>query len=86
VIHERLDAARRELRAKSHEEIELKTAVTWGARAVAAYEMYCTTGKLRWLVLASGYAHEALEHGADGPAKALGRIRAELKSLTQGVL
>ena len=32
---ERLDVARREIRAQSNEDIELKTAINWACRAVA---------------------------------------------------
>jgi hypothetical protein len=86
VIQTHLEAARSELRSKSQEAIELQAAITWGARAVAAYERYCGTGKTSWLVRAAGYANEAQEHGAAGPPKALGRIQTELHHLTQGVL
>jgi hypothetical protein len=81
VIAEQLDVARAALRSKSKEAIEAETAATWGARAVAAYELYRQTGDVRWMLEAEDYRHESLEHGAFGPSGTLETIRAELRNL-----
>jgi len=56
--------AMEELSVKSIYVVQCETAVTWTGRALAAYVMYEKTGKPQWLLDATEYAHEALEHGA----------------------
>jgi enoyl-CoA hydratase/carnithine racemase len=86
MIAEHLDAARAELRITTKAQINAATAAAWGARAVAAYEFYAQTGDLGWRDHAIEYAHEAIEHSADGPPGTLEAIRAELKTLTKGLV
>jgi hypothetical protein len=85
MIQEVLVAARIELSKKTHEQLDLETAIKWGARAVAALENYQKNGDLKWLAAAIGYRHEALEHAAGGPPGAVEQIRAELGELTGGI-
>lgn len=56
--------AMEELSVKSLYVIQCETSVTWAARALAAYTMYASTGRPQWLLDATEYAHEALEHAA----------------------
>lgn len=86
MIAEHLEAARDELRVTTKEQIDTATAATWGARAIAAYEFYRSTNDLGWRDLAVEYAHEAIEHAASGTPGTLERIRAELKSMSDGRL
>lgn len=44
--------------------IQCETAITWGGRALAAYERYRNTGQLQALLDAEEFAHESLEHAA----------------------
>lgn len=60
-----LDAARAELRSKSKRDIERETAEKWGARAVAAYELFAATQNLAWYKQGVEYEHEAVEHAAE---------------------
>ena len=78
---ERLDAARREIRSQSNEDIELKTAINWACRAVAAAEQHALTGDTSWLVRSVGYANEAVEHAASAGVGMADRIRAELATV-----
>ena len=76
--------ARAELRNKSCAQIEWETAAKWAARAVAAMELYSTTGELRWALLSGEFRAEAIEHAAaagDGYADA---VRAELDAAGVG--
>ncbi len=82
MIGNALAEARVELSKKSREQIDLETAVKWGARAVAAFEVYRRSGDVRWFGVAVEYAHEAREHAANGPPGTLERIRQEMKVLT----
>lgn len=75
---ERVDAARREIRSQSNEDIELKTAINWACRAIAAAEQHSLTGDMSWLVRAVGYANEAVEHAASAGVGMADQIRAEL--------
>jgi DhnA family fructose-bisphosphate aldolase class Ia len=59
-----IQQAQREIGLKSKVDIEMETAIRWGARAVAAYYQYASTGDTRWLVEATEYASEATEHAA----------------------
>jgi hypothetical protein len=86
MISDRLEAARAELRATSKAQIDTTTAETWGARAVAAHELFTETKSLGWLQCAIEYAHEAIEHAASGLPGTLDRIRSELKEHTGGAL
>lgn len=53
-----------ELAQKSIYVIQCETALTWGGRALSAYETYRSTGQLQALLDAEEYAHESLEHAA----------------------
>jgi hypothetical protein len=79
MIADRLVAARAELTRKTKSQIDAETAEVWGARAVAAYEMYKKTTSIHWLVWAIEFRHEALEHAGGGPPGTLERVQAELK-------
>ena len=81
MIAERVADAFAELRGKTKETIDLETAVTWGARAVAAWRMYQTTGDLGWRDQSREYAHEAIEHAAGGPRGTLEQVQNELQAL-----
>ncbi len=62
-----VDAATKELSKKSLNQIERETALTWGARAAAAYtNAGRTQGTTRehWLRDAENYRQESLEHAA----------------------
>ena len=61
---EKLEDARRELRAKTIKQIEEETAYKWAARAIAAYESYEDTGDPSWLKDSEDYYHESIEHAA----------------------
>lgn len=80
MIADHLDAARGELRIKSKAQIDTETADTWGARAVAAWEVYVASGNLLWRDLAVEYSHECLEHAATGVNGTLERVCAELNA------
>lgn len=67
--------ARRELRAKTREEIDLDTAEKWAARAVAADERFRETGAEKWHEMAIEFAHEAIEHAASGPAGSIAHVK-----------
>lgn len=86
MIAERLAAARQELAAKSPEQIDADTAAVWGARAVAAFELYRTTGNAGWYAEARVFRHEAIEHASGGPAGLVEQIKAELTQLSNGAL
>jgi hypothetical protein len=62
-----------ELQAKSEQDIELETAIRWGARAIAAYEM----GNF---LSGEDYFHEALEHAAlvGDLGESVGRIQQQV--------
>jgi uncharacterized protein YyaL (SSP411 family) len=78
MIAAHLDDARRELRIKTKEMIDAETADVWGARAVAAFELFRATGDIGWLQCAAEYKHEAIEHAAGGPQGTFDRVRSEL--------
>jgi hypothetical protein len=83
---ERLDAARREIRAQSNEDIELKTAINWACRAVACFEVWVETGDLQWRdrgVIANG---EAVEHAASAGPGVADQVIAELTAYAARVL
>lgn len=81
-----LDAARAELVAKPSEIIEGETAVKWGARALAAWEL---AGKSRanaeryvfWFKEAVVYKHEALEHASCAQVGLLDTLRYQLRDV-----
>jgi hypothetical protein len=75
-----------ELRSKSFSQIASETAETWGARALAAYDMYRSTGNRKWLVEAVSYHHEAVEHAADAGPAMLTAISAELDQMQRTIL
>ncbi len=62
-----VDGASKELAKKSLLQIERETALTWGARAAAAYGNASRATGLRreqWLQDAENYRQESLEHAA----------------------
>ena len=63
-IHIATVKAMEELKNVSMHEIEKQTAITWLGRAIASYSYYATTGSLKYLLEAEGYAQEAIEHAA----------------------
>jgi hypothetical protein len=85
-VREMVPAARAELAKKTCAEIESDTAVTWAARAVAAFELYRQSGKLETFSVAIIFENEALEHAANGPEGTLPRIKDELRALKKEVL
>lgn len=86
LVAQGLAAARQTLATKLVTQIELETAATWGARAVAAFELFTMTGDLRWRDQAVDYRHEAVEHAASAPPGAVEAISAEITQLTGGAL
>lgn len=84
--------ARSELEQKSILEIEKETALTWGARAAAAYELARQSSdqqRMRWVMDGENYRQESLEHGAmTGDLEFLQRLMDDLeaaRSLLEGV-
>ena len=79
-----------ELAKKSKQRIEAETADRWCARAIVAYENYAKArGSGReaeaqsWLVQASDYEHEAVEHA--GEAGTADVVRAAIKAARRRV-
>jgi hypothetical protein len=60
----RLPDQSREVATKSDATIDRETALKWAGRAVACYQRYAATGKIRWLLRAENHEHEAMEHAA----------------------
>lgn len=60
------DRAHEELAGKSMAQIEHATALTWGGRALASYELSLASEgeKLRWYCDGEAFRQEALEHAA----------------------
>jgi len=56
--------ALKEVQTKSDAQIELETALKWGSRSIACYQLYKQTQMPSWFVRAEDYRHEALEHAA----------------------
>ncbi|HEX2065560.1 MAG TPA: hypothetical protein VHI93_01990 [Candidatus Thermoplasmatota archaeon] len=67
-----IEKARTELRTSSMAKIERATALTWGARAVASFQMCAEAtdweARLRHFCEGEAYRQEALEHAATGEA------------------
>jgi hypothetical protein len=84
MIANHLPAARQEIHAKTQAEIDAEAADVWGARALAAYELWRATQNLEWYSACVEWRHEALEHAAGGPPGTLERIVAELEALARG--
>jgi hypothetical protein len=81
-----LDAARAELLAKSSETIEGETAVKWGARALAAWELAAKSRAdaatyVHWFKEAVVYKHEALEHASCAQVGLLDTLRYQLRDV-----
>ena len=53
-----------EISSKSLHDIQKETAITWSGRAIAAYHLYSSSGRIRNLMDSQEYAHEALEHAS----------------------
>lgn len=81
MIAERVGDAVAELRGKSKGTIDKETAAVWGARAVAAWRYYQSTGSQQMLQDAIEYRHEALEHASGGPRGTLEQVQDELRAL-----
>ena len=81
MIREELESARKELPTKTKSMIEYETAAKWGARAVAAWELYKSTGLMSWFMYFVEFRHEATEHAAEAFPGTLERVRAELDEL-----
>jgi hypothetical protein len=62
-----IQAAYAELQGKTRTQIQIDTAKTWAARAIASYMLYMKYGHLGRLLDAEEYRHEALEHAAEAP-------------------
>jgi hypothetical protein len=71
-------AARAELLASSDEALELQTARTWAARAMAAYGLAAERCCPRWLLRAGQYHHEAGEHASGVSAACVVEVEAAL--------
>ena len=83
---ERHDVARREIRAQSNEDIELKTAINWACRAVACFEVWVETGDLQWRDRGVIAQHEAAEHAAEAGPGVADQVIAELTAYANRVL
>jgi hypothetical protein len=59
-----MEAGIEELHHQSIRDIQRQTAVTWAGRAAAAFHFYGQGAGLPWLLDATEYEHEALEHAA----------------------
>jgi len=63
-----VEKARKELEGKSITDIEHATALTWGARAVASFQLCAQSGewesRFRFFCDGENYRQEALEHAA----------------------
>ena len=57
-------AADREVASKSEAKIERETAEKWCERALACYRQFARTKDVAWLLRATGYRQEAMEHAA----------------------
>jgi hypothetical protein len=76
---EATDKALDELRVQTIDDIQRSTALTWSGRALAAYQLFEETGDIRWLLEASDYAHEGLEHASLHPdPSVIGLVRPAL--------
>lgn len=60
-----IQAAVLELQRKTHAQIQIDTARTWAARAIASYMLYMKYGHLGRLLDAEDYRHEAFEHASE---------------------
>jgi len=67
--------ARAEVRRKSKAQIDRETAEKWAARAVAADELFRSTGDEKWRTASVEFAHEAVEHAASGTPGSLAHVR-----------
>jgi hypothetical protein len=76
-----VEAAKAELRIKSHADIEKSTAYIWAARAIAASDRYQSSGVPEWLFDIERYRDEACEHAAlaDTTGETLLEIRAWMR-------
>lgn len=59
-----IDGALKEVQEKSEEEIEISTAYKWASRAIACFQLYKKTGKVKWLIPGFDYFGESLEHAS----------------------
>jgi hypothetical protein len=74
-----IQAARDELSTTSKQDIERDTAYKWGARAIAAYQLFTATRDLHWLSDAIAYHGEAVEHGAHANHEVLALMELDLE-------
>lgn len=80
-----IEGAVKELREKSHSDIERATAFKWGSRSIAAYKFSEDSENvgesIYWLELGNDFQHEALEHASmTGDS---GALLAEMQSILQ---
>lgn len=83
-----IQLATEELHSKTERDIEYETAVKWGARTIAAYQIYVRTGQHIALLSAEDYYHETLEHAAlvrDG-GRTVNRIQEQIDPTRQAAL
>ena len=62
-----LEKAKKELREKSYDEIQVSTAWTWGSRAAASFKNVKSMdreAKVSAFILGQEYLHEAIEHAS----------------------
>lgn len=59
-----VEGALKEVQEKTEEQVEEETAYKWGGRAIACYQLYKKTGKIKWFIKGEDYRHEAIEHAA----------------------
>jgi hypothetical protein len=65
ITHEDVIRAQNELAQKTCQQIEIETAIKWGARAIAAFRNWQSSGgDVKWFSLMQEFSHEAVEHAA----------------------
>lgn len=86
------EKALEELRSKKMEEIERITAITWGGRALASYqlaqEQRDVGGRFRHFYEGENYRQEALEHAsmAEDGGELLRQVHDEIETVRQQTL
>jgi hypothetical protein len=59
-----VEEALKEVQEKTEQQVEIDTAYKWGARAIACFQLYKQTGKMKWYIQAMDYRHESIEHAS----------------------
>ena len=75
--------AHADLLRKTEKEIEVETAIKWGARAIAAFELFQEQEAIKYFIWGEDLFHEALEHAA--LAKDYGRTLESLQAQVEPV-